>query len=60
QPFQRQGQERTGHPSGLGLGLSIVEAIASAHVGRLDMAARPEGGLAVVVALPGADPATPS
>ena len=60
QPFQRQGQERAGHPSGIGLGLSIVEAIASAHEGRLDIAARPEGGLAVVVALPGADPATPS
>jgi signal transduction histidine kinase len=31
QPFQRLGADRTGHDEGLGLGLSIVQAIAQAH-----------------------------
>ena len=39
---------------GSGLGLSIVEAIASAHGGVLRLYARPEGGLRVVVELPAA------
>jgi len=57
-PFQRLGADRTGSETGAGLGLSIVAAIAGAHGGRLDLRARPEGGLRVTVALPPAP--TPS
>ncbi|WP_367128811.1 sensor histidine kinase [Saccharothrix sp. HUAS TT1] len=47
QPFHRVGAARTG--PGLGLGLSIVEAIATAHDARVDVTPRPAGGLVVVV-----------
>jgi hypothetical protein len=36
----------------IGLGLSIVAAITSAHGGSLGLHARPEGGLRVVITLP--------
>ena len=49
QPFQRL-DARTGHNNGHGLGLSIVQAIATAHGAELSAHARPEGGLAVEVA----------
>ena len=49
QPFERLGGERTGSS---GLGLSIVAAVAAAHGGRVNLLARPEGGLAVTVTLP--------
>jgi signal transduction histidine kinase len=52
QPFRRLGADRIGSDRGSGLGLSIVEAIAVAHGGTLDLRARPEGGLAVSIALP--------
>ncbi|WP_035697192.1 ATP-binding protein, partial [Glycomyces tenuis] len=52
QPFRRLGGDRTGSENGVGLGLSIVAAIAEAHGGRLAMSARPEGGLRVSIALP--------
>jgi signal transduction histidine kinase len=52
QPFRRLGADRTGSDHGSGLGLSIVEAIAVAHGGTLDLLARPEGGLRVSIALP--------
>jgi len=52
QPFRRLGADRTGSDQGSGLGLSIVEAIATAHGGTLDLRARPEGGLRVSIALP--------
>ena len=52
QPFRRLGADRTGSDRGSGLGLSIVEAIATAHGGTLDLRARPEGGLRVAIALP--------
>jgi signal transduction histidine kinase len=42
---------------GLGLGLSIVQAVADAHGARLATVARPKGGLQVTVAFPAADPA---
>ncbi|MFT3863734.1 MAG: ATP-binding protein [Solirubrobacterales bacterium] len=51
QPFRRVGAERTDN-GGVGLGLSIVAAIAAAHDGELTLRARPEGGLGVEVDLP--------
>jgi len=59
QPFQRIGRERTGHGKGLGLGLSIVEAIATSHGGTLTLHPPPGGGLEVTVSFPAANlPAT--
>jgi signal transduction histidine kinase len=57
QPFKRLGRDRTGSHRGHGLGLSIVAAIAAAHHGRLELHARPQGGLSVRVALPTMAPA---
>jgi signal transduction histidine kinase len=51
-PFKRLGAERTGSERSNGLGLSIVQAITEAHNGVLDLHARSEGGLRVVVTLP--------
>jgi signal transduction histidine kinase len=47
QPFRRRGQARTGE--GLGLGLSIVRAVATAHGATVTAVPRPEGGLTVTV-----------
>jgi signal transduction histidine kinase len=52
QPFRRLGADRIGSDRGSGLGLSIVAAIAAAHGGSLDLRARSEGGLQVVITLP--------
>ena len=52
QPFRRLGAERTGSEDGLGLGLSIVAAIAAAHRGTLELHPRSGGGLRVAVELP--------
>jgi signal transduction histidine kinase len=60
QPFKRLGADRTGSASGVGLGLSIVAAIAAAHRGTLDLQAGPAGGLRVCVELPQAGPASPN
>ncbi len=57
QPFRRIGADRIGTDKGSGLGLSIVAAIAEAHDGRLELQARPGGGLRVCVDLPAAAPA---
>ena len=46
-PFQRRGTDRTGTSEGLGLGLSIVAAIAEAHGGWLSVDANPGGGLRI-------------
>lgn len=54
EPFRRHGADRTGSDGGLGLGLSIVNAIAEAHGGRLVLQARPSGGLRALVELPAA------
>ncbi|MEN3537799.1 HAMP domain-containing sensor histidine kinase [Microbispora sp. ZYX-F-249] len=53
-PFERLGADRTGN--GSGLGLSIVAAIAAAHGGRLELLARPRGGLRVSISLPSVPP----
>jgi signal transduction histidine kinase len=52
QPFQRVGRERTGHGKGLGLGLSIVEAIATSHGGTLTLYPPIDGGLKATVTFP--------
>ena len=49
QPFQRLAGDRVGHREGLGLGLSIVAAIANAHGAPLDVRPGPEGGLDIIV-----------
>ena len=49
-PFYRAGERANGR--GLGLGLSIVHAIAEAHDAQLETEARAEGGLRVTVAFP--------
>ena len=54
QPFRRIGPERTGSDNGVGLGLSIVAAVAAAHHGTLSLQARDGGGLRVAVTLPAA------
>jgi signal transduction histidine kinase len=52
QPFQRLAPDRVGYRDGLGLGLSIVAAIASAHDAALDIRPREQGGLEVEVRFP--------
>jgi signal transduction histidine kinase len=52
EPFRRLGTPRTGSQAGTGLGLSIVASIAQAHGGAVDLHARRDGGLRVVIALP--------
>jgi signal transduction histidine kinase len=49
QPFQRRTQDRVGHREGLGLGLSIVAAIANAHGAALDIKPGDHGGLSIEV-----------
>lgn len=56
EPFTR-GTNRVG--SGHGLGLALTEAIARSHGGRLELEARPEGGLTARFILPLASPPTP-
>ena len=48
-PFRRLGPDRTSRDPGDGLGLSIVDAIASAHGAELAVHAQPAGGLRVEV-----------
>jgi signal transduction histidine kinase len=54
QPFQRLDAERTAVEANgrLGLGLSIVQAIATAHAADLTARPRPEGGLQIEVGFP--------
>jgi two-component system sensor histidine kinase VanS len=58
EPFQRGTERRSSDQAGVGLGLAIVESIAAAHDGTLDLVPRPGGGLCVTVRLP-ADVPTP-
>jgi signal transduction histidine kinase len=57
QPFQRRGTPRSG--DGLGLGLSIVQAIAVAHGGGLTLTPRPGGGLTAELTFPAVSSAWP-
>jgi signal transduction histidine kinase len=52
QPFQRAGADRTSHGDGLGLGLSIVQAIATIHHAKLSLTPRTDGGLRIEVSFP--------
>lgn len=58
QPFQRLAEERTGEHEGVGLGLSIVQAIVDAHEAVLAIQAEPFGGLRVDVRFPPPAPAS--
>jgi signal transduction histidine kinase len=53
-PFQRLAPDRLGHPSGFGLGLSIVAAVATAHDATLKITPGEAGGLRVEVGFPSA------
>jgi signal transduction histidine kinase len=50
EPFRRLDGNRTSHPHGAGLGLSIVRSIVATHGGQLTAAAR-DGGLVVRIRL---------
>jgi signal transduction histidine kinase len=52
QPFQRLNDQRSAGRDSLGLGLSIVAAIAAAHGATLSVHPQPAGGLTVDVAFP--------
>lgn len=52
EPFQRGTQRVHGDNAGVGLGLAIVRSVVLAHDGTLEVSAREDGGLRVVVALP--------
>jgi signal transduction histidine kinase len=52
QPFQRAGGDRISNGDGVGLGLSIVQAIATAHHATLTLTPRPAGGLQIEVSFP--------
>jgi signal transduction histidine kinase len=59
EPFQRIAPSRTGQHEGLGLGLSIVQAITKAHRARLLVNADESGGLIVEIRFP-ARPSSPN
>ncbi len=56
EPFVRGDGARIHTGRGIGLGLSIVDAIVAAHRGEMGLTARPAGGLDVVVHLPAEHP----
>ncbi|MEI6396795.1 MAG: ATP-binding protein [Candidatus Taylorbacteria bacterium] len=51
--FYRSSQAQTAHPTGMGIGLSMAQAIIEAHKGTISLGSRKEGGgVRVVVTLP--------
>jgi signal transduction histidine kinase len=52
QPFQRMERDRTGCGDGVGLGLSIVQAVALSHGAQVDATSRSEGGLEITISFP--------
>ena len=52
EPFRRLEGERINGQNGLGLGLSIVSAIATAHHAKLEASAPSEGGLVIELSFP--------
>jgi signal transduction histidine kinase len=58
QPFQMMAPDRTGRDEGLGLGLSIVQAVAAAHGATVTATSRSDGGLRVEVGFPPAPEGT--
>ena len=60
QPFRRLAADRTSRGDGLGLGLSIVQAIADAHHATITAFPRPEGGLLIEVSFPVPETTAPS
>jgi signal transduction histidine kinase len=57
EPFRRFSGDRTGSDRGVGLGLSIVKTVVTAHGGEVSARALEAGGLEVRIALPRSDPA---
>jgi signal transduction histidine kinase len=58
EPFQRLGADSAQNADGLGLGLSIVQAIATAHDATLTARAQPGGGLDITVSFPASNART--
>lgn len=58
QPFTRVASDRTGHRDGMGLGLSIVQAIAEAHDATLTIDSQLKGGLRVLASFRKSESAT--
>ena len=56
EPFERLDGSRTSDSDGLGLGLSIVKAIAQAHAATIATTLPADGGLTIEVSFPAADP----
>ena len=51
--FYRSSQAQTSHPTGMGIGLSMAQAIIEAHKGTISLGSRKQGGgVKVVVTLP--------
>lgn len=60
EPFERLGADRAIRHEGLGLGLSIVSAIVSAHDAQLSTQAPPGGGLEILIRFPVVPPGFPA
>jgi signal transduction histidine kinase len=53
EPFRRLGNDRVRGRGGVGLGLAIARSIVTAHQADLQARSRPDGGLEIVIDLPG-------